>query len=88
MEALIKKCKCGVFLTVNEYRDYYQSVTDWLNEQTEKGNQLDDSKLAERMIKEKMVYVLQFYPDTPIVSYTVYGTTLDEVIYKANKCFE
>jgi len=44
MEELIKKCKCGVFLTVNEYRDYYQTVQDWLNEHNEKEEPFDESK--------------------------------------------
>lgn len=86
MEELIKKCKCSVSLEVNKYRDFYQTVQDYLNEKNERGGIEIEEELGERMIKEQSVYELQFYPDTPIGFYVVYGTSLEEVIAKANEC--
>ncbi len=43
-------------------------------------------ELAGRMIKEQMFITLQFYPDTPIGFYKVYGTSLEEVVRKAKEC--
>ena len=95
MEDIIKKCKCGVFLTINEHRDYYQSTTERIKEINERdfsanGHHKDyepeiEENLAERMIKEDCIYELQFYPDTPIGSYCVYGTSLEEVVTKAKE---
>lgn len=83
MEEVIKMCKCSVSLEVNRYRDYYQTVKDYLNEKNAQGDSEIDGELGERMIREKAVYELQFYPDTPIGFYTVYGTSVEEVVSKA-----
>ena len=85
MEEIIKKCKCGIYLEINKYRDYYNTIEEAIREE----NLHDDDKeiedeLAERMIKENMFISLQFYPDTPIGFYKVYGTSLEEVVKKAN----
>lgn len=82
MENIIKKCKCGVYLEANKYRDYYDTIEEAVKE--EKVAE-DDAELAERIIKENQLISLQFYPDTPIGFYKVYGTTLEEVIKKAEE---
>ena len=46
----------------------------------------DDKELAERIIKEKQLISLQFYPDTPVGFYKVYGTTFEEIVKKALDC--
>lgn len=93
MEEVIKKCKCGVFLTVNEHRDYYMSVEDRIKEINENdysanGHHEDyepeiDDELKYRLVKADCIYDLHFYPDTPVGSYQVYGTSLQEVINRA-----
>lgn len=83
MEEIVKRCKASVHLEINDHKSVYQTVQDWLNEMNARGNPLEDTELAERMIRENCIYELQFYPDTPIGSYTVYGTSLNEVIKKA-----
>jgi len=97
LEKLIKKCKCGIYLTVNSHKDYYDSEEKKIKEVNEldfsqNGHHEDyepeiDEETAKRMIKEKMIVNLQFYPDTPISSYSVWGTTLEEVLKKAEECF-
>lgn len=80
MEELIKKCKAGVYLEANKYRDYYETIEGAVAE--EKIAE-EDKELAERIIKEGQLISLQFYPDTPIGFYKVYGTTFEEVVKKA-----
>src|ERR1700687_2669801 len=97
LSELIYKCKCGVYLTANKHKDVYQSAAEAIKEINDfdfsaNGKHEDyepeiDDELAQRMIKEDSIYELQFYPDTPIGSYTVYGTSLDEVLLKAESCF-
>lgn len=83
MEEIIQKCKCGIYLSVNQYRDYYQSIEDAVKEERERNSMDIDDELAARMIAEKSLISLQFYPNTPVGFYIVYGTTLDEVVTKA-----
>lgn len=98
LQELIKWCKCGVYLTVNRHKDMYESA----EESVRKINEMDyannghhpdyqpeiDKELVERMAKEDSIFELQFYPDTPIGSYSVYGTTLEEVLKKAQEIYE
>ena len=88
MDEIISKCKCGIYLEVNRYRDYYDTIEDAIQE--ENGDdptnveELEiDPELSARMIKENMFISLQFYPDTPIGYYKVYGTSVSEVVEKA-----
>jgi hypothetical protein len=80
MKEIIEKCKCGVYLEANKYRDYYDSI-----EQAVEKEGVEDKELADRIIKENSLISLQFYPDTPIGFYKVYGTTFDEVVQKAKE---
>lgn len=87
LEEIIKKCKCGVFLEVNLYLNYYQSIEEAIEEENLRHSRPEiDKELAERMVKENMYVTLQFYPDTPVGFYRVYGTSLEEVYAKAKKC--
>ncbi len=90
MKNILARCKCGVYLTVNEHRDIYLPVKDAIEaindlEQGSGGDPLDD-ELVKRMVKTGDIYILHFYPDTPIGSYRVYGTSLDEVVAKGKEC--
>lgn len=80
MEEIIKRCKCGVFLSVNEYRDYYDTITDAVKEHKERNLGDISSDLEARIIAADTLYELQFYPDTPVGFHVVYGTSLDEVV--------
>lgn len=89
MEELIKRCKCGVFLSVNEYRDYCDTIETAIGEKRRAGHeQIIGAELAARMIKEGCLYELQFYPTTPVGFCVVYGTSLDEVVKKALETFD
>lgn len=91
MEEILKRCKCGVYLTVNEHRDYYESVEERLKSiacyEDDMINVLPND-LQERMAAVDTIYEFQFYPDTPIGSYKVYGTSLEEVVEKAKLCLD
>jgi hypothetical protein len=81
---LLTHCKCGVYLTVNVHRDYYQSAEDRLSD-------LDclecpprlDSDIRNKIIETDTLIELQFYPDTPIGSYSIYHYDLDAALDKA-----
>lgn len=86
MEEIIKKCKYSVTLEVNNYRDNYEKIEDATSELLNKD--LITSKMCDKMIKENTIISLQFYPDTPIGFYKVYGASLEEVFTRAHFCFE
>ncbi len=83
LQELINKCKCGVYLTVNRYRDYYdtieQAVAEIKNE--------TDEETKQRILATGQLYELQFYPDTPVGSYRIFGSSLEEVLNRANESF-
>lgn len=82
LEKLMERCKCGVFLTVNEHRDYYQTAQEKLDEARgyECPPEIDDD-VRRVMTDTNTIIVCQFYPDTPIGSYEVWH-------YDLNKCLD
>ena len=78
-------CKSSVHLTVNEHTVNYENIEEYLyrlNDRFPGDNEISKDDF-ERFVKKGFVYELHFYPDTPIGSYCVYGTSLSEVIEKA-----
>jgi hypothetical protein len=85
---LVRRCKGSVYLTVNEHRSYYQSVEDWLKEQRlQRQDSLDEitPELLQRMIEIDTVYEVHFYPRNPVGFDLVFGTSLQEVLDKAEE---
>lgn len=82
MEQLIKRCKCGIYLDINIHKDLYQKTEEAIKKINENENEIDED-MAKRMIKEDMIISLQFYPNTPVGFYKIYGTSYDEVIKQA-----
>ncbi len=74
--------KCGLFLSHNEHRDYYQKAEDWIKE-TDYHWKDEESKM--RAISNDEVWTLHWYPDTPIGSYSVAAPTLEELLEFANE---
>lgn len=60
--------KCGLFLTHNEHRDYYETIEKWLDGQ---GQHVTDDEWVSDEQRKKAIetdncWVLQWYPDTPV----------------------
>ena len=83
MEELLKLCKCGVYLNVNEHRDYYQTVEEFLKDNEELKDIEED--IYNKMVELDSIIRLQFYPTTPIGSYTLYHYDYSEIIKQAIK---
>lgn len=85
---LLARCKYGVYLTVNEYRDYYETVERRLDEfyaNLERAPDIEP-EVRTKMIELDMIVDLQFYPDTPSGSYQVLHYDLDAALDIALKC--
>lgn len=91
LKELMSRCKCGLFLTINEHRDYYQKAEDYLEEiqarQPESPLKIAADVRA-KMIELNYIIDLQFYPDTPIGSYSIYHYDLDMALDEALACLK
>lgn len=78
--------KCGLFLTHNEHKDYYESVQQWLDHNgNDNSTSWESDEARERAIAADDVWNLQWYPDTPISSYSICAPTLEELLAFAEK---
>jgi hypothetical protein len=86
LKELLSLCKCGVFVTVNEHRDYYETAERHLEEAktNECPPEIDDAVRAQMIALDTIIKV-QFYPDTPIGSYEVWHHDLDAAL---DQCLE
>lgn len=81
LKQILAGCKCGVFLTVNEHRDYYETVQqrlDWFA-----GLECPPdipADVREGMLRTGNIVELQMYPDTPIGSYFIVHYDLDALL--------
>ena len=81
LEQLLAMCRCGVFITVNEHRNYYITVREHLTSFTHEDFIKDiDPIILEKMIEMDTVVEIQCYPDTPIGSYRVYHYDMKEAL--------
>ena len=84
LQQIINKCKCSVSLTVNKHLDYYQTAEDALLEmQRYECPPRIEPEVREIMEKTNIIIELQFYPDTPIGSYSLYHYDLDKILDEA-----
>jgi len=83
-QQILNRCKCGVHLTINEHRDYYQSAEQRLEELDclECPPELEDD-IRQTMIDTNTIIDLQFFPDTPVGSYSVYHHDLEMALNEA-----
>lgn len=82
--AMFPAHRCGLFLTHNEHRDYYEPAADWI---AQKETLMDgaeglwkDAAARQRAIDTDEVWVLQWYPERPVGFCIVMAPTLDEVL--------
>jgi hypothetical protein len=87
LQQLLSRCKGGVYLIVNEHRDCYTSAEDQLKEidLMECPPDIDDAVRA-KIIETNTIIDLQFYPDTPIGSYSIIHHDLDTALDMALEC--
>jgi len=90
LEELIGRCKAEVSLVVNEHRTYYQKPREWVEDCFERHWRDCPPALADPLPfpDDGPTYNLHFYPDTPIGSYHIVGTSLESVLRVAAECLE
>lgn len=88
LQELLSLCACGVFVTVNEHRDYYETAEKHLEdaERLECPPEIEADVRA-KMIETNTVVKVLFYPDTPIGSYEIWHYNLDAALEQSLACF-
>ena len=86
LKKIMALCKCSVSVTINQHRDYYEPIEQYLIG-TNNYNDIDKKVLSEIVRLDELVEI-QFYPDTPIGSYCVYHYDLESAIDKALEILE
>ena len=86
---LLALCKCGVYLTVNEHRDYYDTPAQRLEEleSRECPPKISDEVRA-GILSSGNIVELQFYPDTPVGFYCIVHYDLDAALDAALATFD
>lgn len=87
LKKLISLCAAGVYITVNQHRDYYQTVERFLEEQNFHDQNEYDPEIVAKMIETDTCVHLQFYPLTPVGFYSIYHYDVDLAIDIALKQF-
>lgn len=84
LKELVARCKCSVQITVNDHRGIYQNAGDALSELRDGPNPPEiDADVKARMLYTNTIVHLQFYPNTPIGSYSVWHYDVDAAIEAA-----
>ncbi len=89
LKQLLNRCKCGVFITVNEHRDVYETAAQFLEQRDgwECPPEIEPDVRA-KMIELNTVIEIHLYPDTPIGSYTIYHHDIDAALSDALECLK
>jgi hypothetical protein len=88
LQKLLDSCKCGVHLSVNEHRNYYQTAEESLSEKYgyECPPEIED-EVRKVMVDTDTIIDLQFYSRTPVGSYHIYHHDLDAALDEALDTF-
>lgn len=84
LQQLVELCKCGVYVSVNQHRDYYETAEQYLNNDLCEGR-MDDltPEMRARMVATNTIVEVQFYPRTPIGFHLVLDVGLSDAIDRA-----
>ncbi len=70
--------ECGLHLTHNQHRDYYQTVEEYLRDEARISFESGEERALCLELNE--LWELQWYPDTPIGFYCVGASTLEKCL--------
>ena len=79
---LINNCGCEITIGINEHRNCYQKIKQYLEDIESLSNeslQIDD-EIMKKMIELDTIIIIQFYPITPVGFYRVFHFDLSKAI--------
>jgi hypothetical protein len=86
LKELMRRCKCGVYVTVNLHRDNYETAEQALTDRID--GRVVEAAIRAKMIETDTIIEVQFYPETPISFYWVMHYDLDAALDHALACIE
>ena len=69
--------KCGLYLTHNENRDCYQTVSEWIDAIGIDDDEWVSSDEKEKSIADNELWSLHWYPDTPVGFCRILASSFD-----------
>lgn len=79
-EKIVSLCKSSVHLTVNDHLSVYKTVEDYLLDCfSQEIPYIKESGMFDKMVNNNTIWLLQFYPLTPIGFDFSWGTSFKEV---------
>lgn len=79
---LVSLCKCSVSLTVNNNRDYYETVEQYMDGQKLEVGDVD-VEILNKMKELDIIIELQFCPKAPIGFFRLFHYDVDLILDKA-----
>src|SRR5271166_1215561 len=76
--------KVGLYLTHNEHKCYYQTVEQYSAE-CDRDDDWISPEQRQKAIRQDSVWVLQWYPDTPVGFYRLLACDLSELLAAATE---
>jgi hypothetical protein len=70
----LPKHKCGLFLSHNEHRDVYETIEEFYD----KDDFVSDDEWK-KALAEDSVWMLHWYPETPIGFHRIYASSLEAI---------
>lgn len=91
LKDLMRRCKCGVYVSVNDHRNIHESAEIFLSDMSIQNDERDfeiEPEVKAKMIETDTIVHVQFYPSTPIGSYSIHHYDLDAALDLALGCFD
>ncbi len=76
----LPKHACGLYLTHNEHKDYYETLETWLDGRAETAPPFASDEARAKAMATDDVWVLQWYPRTPVGFNLIAAPTLEELL--------
>ena len=81
LKKLISRCKCGVFVSINEHRNYYESVKEYMSDFEDRHDV--DPDVMKIMMETNTIIDLHYYPNTPVGFTKIYHYDIDMALDEA-----
>jgi len=77
LKELVALCKCSVTVSINDHKDYYETVKEHISEEEVEDI---DKDVFDKMIEKDTIVHVQAYTRTPVGFYVIYHYDIDKAI--------
>ena len=81
LKELMSLCKCSLEISINDHRDVYEDVDEYLSNYHFQGDKIDiEKEILYEMIETNTIINIIVYPSTPIGFYNVFHYDLEKAL--------